>query len=79
MLLSFTKQWYAERQNSHRIGHKKYQNKLSAIFGDLHKVERISTTFNVEVSYIDKFRKANYSLRFPNDIVNDFMKSTNDL
>ena len=51
--------------------------KYHATFGDLHRAKRISKDFNEEVNYIiDNFQKALYRLRFINNIVNDFIKST---
>ena len=49
--------------------------KRNAINGDLHRSKRISSNFDEEISLIkEKFRKADYPLRFINSVVNEFQK-----
>ena len=47
--------------------------KQNGIFGYLHRGKRISTNRLVEVSFIDKFRKADYPLRFLNNVFIGFI------
>ena len=54
--------------------------KQDAFFGDLSRAKWIPTDFNAKVTYItDKLKKADYTLKSINHIVNDFIKSTNNL
>lgn len=54
--------------------------KQDAFFGDLSRAKWIPTDFNSKVTYItDKLKKADYTLKSINHIVNDFIKSTNNL
>ena len=54
--------------------------KQDAFFGDLSRAKWIPTDFKAKVTYItDKLKKADYTLKSINHIVNDFIKSTNNL
>ena len=54
--------------------------KQDAFFGDLSRAKWIPTDFNAKVTYItDKLKKADYTLKSINHIVNDFIKPTNNL
>ena len=54
--------------------------KQDAFFGDLSEAKWIPTDFNAKVTYItDKLKKADYTLKPINHIVNDFIKPTNNL
>ena len=54
--------------------------KRNVIFDELHKAERTSADFDVEVTYIiHEFQKPDYAVRFINNTVNEFIKSTDDV
>ena len=80
--MAFTRQWYTERQQKYQyVAYKKFQNATNTInfLVAFKRGKRISINLDAEVSYIaDKFRKSDYPLRLIN-IVNGFIKSTNDL
>ena len=47
--------------------------KRNTINGDLHRLKRISSKFDEEIPLIkEEFMKADYSLRFINNVVNEF-------
>ena len=74
----FTRQWYTGRQQNFQIVQKCHNS--NAVFDDFHRAKRISINFAAEVGYtIDTSRKGDYLLQFISDIVNDYIKSPNDL
>ena len=70
------------QQNCQYIDHLKYRKLSNAMyfFGDLNRAKWISIAFDAEVTYIKgKFKKAEYTLKFTNHVVNDFIESINNL
>ena len=64
-------------QNYHHHGTPELRNAKNEIqsISDLHRSKRIPSNFDEEISLIkEKFKKADYPLRFINSVINKFQK-----